>query len=275
MALDLAVDMIHATVQLEQELGNGTRQVGTGFLVNAPGPDGAPRTVLVTAAHVLRSMPGVEMKIGYRGHTEASGDWQYAPQKVAIRLGAKPVWVQNADHDIAVMVVKASPEIAKAAIPLAWLGTGETFEEHNVGPGDEMMALGFPKGLSANGAGFPILRSGKVASYPLGPSKAFPTFLLDFSVYPGNSGGPVFAKEMGADGKPNVFITGILTHQVEAVGQPLEIGVVTQAGFIRDTVALLDNPNGPTSPPKPRLAKASGGPHEAASAAVPTSWAEN
>ena len=55
-----------------------------------------------------------------------------------------------------------------------------------------MMTLGFPRGLAANAAGFPILRAGRVASYPVAPARIFPTFLLDFSVFPGNSGGPVF-----------------------------------------------------------------------------------
>ena len=35
MAWDLAVELIHATVQLEQPLGDGTRTVGTGFLIEA------------------------------------------------------------------------------------------------------------------------------------------------------------------------------------------------------------------------------------------------
>ena len=40
MAVDLTVQMINATVQIDQPLGNGTRTVGTGFLVQAPTPDG-------------------------------------------------------------------------------------------------------------------------------------------------------------------------------------------------------------------------------------------
>jgi len=51
--MDLAVELINATVQLEQPLGDGTRTVGTGFLISAPTPDGKPRTILITANHVL------------------------------------------------------------------------------------------------------------------------------------------------------------------------------------------------------------------------------
>jgi hypothetical protein len=117
-----------------------------------------------------------------------------------------------------------------------------------------MMALGFPRGLSANSAGFPILRSGRVASYPLGPAKTYPTFLLDFSVFPGNSGGPVFisrgSKTEGvvkaSDDQDPGFIAGLLTQQVELNNERLEIGIVTHAKYIREAIALLGTPVAPT-----------------------------
>ena len=36
------------------------------------------------------------------------------------------------------MEVQAPPEFAKAAIPLAYLATDQTFEDNAVGPGDEL-----------------------------------------------------------------------------------------------------------------------------------------
>ena len=84
MAIDLAVDLMHATVQLEQPLGDGTRTVGTGFLISDPTPDGRPRTILVTAKHVLAGMPGRTATIGYRVENP-DGSWAYSPQPVQIR----------------------------------------------------------------------------------------------------------------------------------------------------------------------------------------------
>lgn len=245
MALDLSVDLIKATVQLEQPLGDGSRTVGTGFLVSAPTPDGKPRTILVTAAHVLERMPSMSARIGYRIQG-SEGVWRYDPEALKIRDGDHPLWTKHPTRDVAAMVVEAPPEFAKAAIPLNYLAQDDTFNRYNLGPGDEMMALGFPRGLSANTAGFPILRSGRVASYPLAPASNFPTFLMDFSVFPGNSGGPVFMAE-GARRRPGAsesqevqFVAGLLTQQVELSGERLEIGIVTHAKFIRETLALLD-----------------------------------
>lgn len=243
MIADMAVDLMSATVQLEQPLGNGTRTVATGFLISDPMPDGRPRVVLVTADHVFEGMAGDEATIGYRVQGP-NGTWSFAPRKFAIRSGGKPLWTRNPDRDVAAITISAPPAFAKAAIPIGWLAGDDTLAKSELSPGEEMMTLGFPQGLSANPAGFPILRSGRVASYPLGPSKAYPTFLLDFRVFPGNSGGPVWFDQgpAGADGQPRRFIAGMLTQQVQKGDQNLGIGIVTQAQFIRDTLTLLDPP---------------------------------
>lgn len=252
MVMDLAVELIHATVQLEQPLGDGTRTVGTGFLISAPGPDGKPRTVLVTAHHVFEKMQLAEARIGYR-ISNPDGSWSYSPKPIKIRdKDAAQLWTNHPTRDVAVMTIKAPPEFAKAAIPVDYLAKDDTFDAYQVNAGNEMMALGFPRGLSANSAGFPILRSGRVASYPLGPAAAFPTFLLDFSVFPGNSGGPVFiTRQQNAtvltpvsDKAPEQgFIAGLLTQQVELNAERLEIGIVTHAKYIRETIDLLGAPS--------------------------------
>ncbi|WP_374453305.1 serine protease [Phenylobacterium sp.] len=250
--MDLAVELIHATVQLEQPLGDGTRTVGTGFLIAETGPDGAPRTVLVTANHVLAKMPGAEARIGYRV-SNPDGSWSYSPQTLKIRdANGVQLWTKHPSRDVAAISITAPEAFAKSAIPLQWLAGDDTIQSNHIGAGDEMMALGFPRGLAANQAGFPILRSGRVASFPVAPAQVFPTFLLDFTVFPGNSGGPVFMSQaahrrVGAvDAGGDVqFIAGLLTQQVELNNERLEIGIVTHAKFIRETITLMDDPHAP------------------------------
>jgi len=254
MAMDLSHELIQATVQLEQPLGNGTRTVGTGFLISDAAPDGQPRTVLVTANHVFKGMPGQIARIGYRIENP-DGSWSYSPQPLRIRDEAgHELWTHHPARDVAVMAISAPPEFAKAAIPEDYLATDDTFTKYDVDAGDEMMALGFPRGLSANQAGFPILRAGRIASYPIAPAKIFPTFLLDFAVFPGNSGGPVFMNDLAhrrpgsSEAQPPEaveFIAGILTQQVELNSERLGIGIVTHAKYVRETIALMDNPAAP------------------------------
>jgi hypothetical protein len=271
--MDLSVELIRATVQLEQPAPDGKRTVGTGFLISAPTPDGKPRVVLITANHVLQNMAGAEMRIGYRTQ-DANGTWHYKPTPVPIRKNGAELWTHSDTRDIAAIVVQAPAEFAKAAIPMSWLADGEAFNRFSIGPGDEMMALGYPWGMSANGAGFPILRAGKVASYPVAPSKEFPTFMLDFTVFPGNSGGPVFLTETVKDeatSEPKMvqLVAGLLTQ--ELYGQNNErigLGVVTQASYIRDTVALLDR--APSTVPQAVAASQPPAADAATSPAAPT-----
>jgi V8-like Glu-specific endopeptidase len=256
MAIDLSHQLIQATVQLEQPLGNGTRTVGTGFLISATGPDGAPRTVLVTANHVFDKMPGPIAHVGYR-IANTDGSWSYTPQNLRIRDAAgHELWTHHPSRDVAAISVTAPPAFAKAAIPEDYLASDDTFQKFQVAAGDELMALGFPRGLSANQAGFPILRSGRIASYPIAPAKIFPTFLMDFAVFPGNSGGPVFMSQdshrrPGSDptspGQDAEFIAGLLTQEVELNSERLEIGIVTQAKYIRETIDRLNDPAAPVT----------------------------
>ena len=241
---DLTVSLINATVQLDQPQGDGTRTVGTGFLIDSPRADGTPRVVLVTAAHVFDRMPLENARIGWRVPL-SDGNWRFTPASLKIRDGETPLWTRHPDRDVAVMTIEAPDAFARAAIPQGWLADGYTFERFDMAPGDEMMSLGFPRGLSANRAGFPILRVGRIASYPLSPVVAFPTFLVDFTVFPGNSGGPVFLtgsarRRPGVPQPEHPFIAGVLTQQVELDRERLGIGVVAHAHYIRETIELLN-----------------------------------
>jgi len=254
--LDSPVELIQATVQVEQPLLTGGRTVGTGFLLSTTTRDGARETLLVTANHVLSQMPGAEAKIGFRA-ADDGGTWRYRPQALKIRsANGAPLWTRHPSRDVAVIRIQAPPEFAKAAIPTRYLAT-EDFAERKIGPGDELYVLGFPRGLAANPAGFPILRSGRVASYPLDPS-AFPTFLLDFTVFPGNSGGPVLApgRLRATNGSSPLltqpFIAGLLTQEVALDNERLEIGVVTHARFVAETVDMLEGVRAPSTSPDSR-----------------------
>lgn len=265
MSMDMATQLMAATVEVEQPLADGRHMIGTGWLVSDPTPDGRARTVLVTAGHVLDKMPGEVAHLGYRVQ-DADGGWRYDPQPLVIRAAGHALWTRNPDHDVAVMEIKAPPEFARAAIPLAWLAGGDAFANASVEPGEEMLVLGYPQGLSANSAGFPILRSGRVAS-PIEASSQAPTFLLDFHVFPGNSGGPVFT--VPEPGQTSPVVVGLLTQQVEMHDERLEIGIVTEAPFVRDTLAMLDK----TQPGKPApAAPATAAPSAAAATRDASAW---
>jgi hypothetical protein len=271
------VDVMAATVRLEQLIGGGQSTVGTGFVVVAEAPDGAPRTILITAHHVFANMPNDKAKVGFRAQ-DPEGDWRYAPVNVRIRdAEGEPLWTRHPTQDVA--AIELPEGVTTAALPAAQLPGERALEILGVQPGTEMMTLGFPYGLSANTAGFPILRSGRVASYPLSPADRYPTYLVDFDVFGGNSGGPVYALAPGsARATPQVVITGLLTQQIKLDEQRLSIGNVTQADFITETISLMGHV-GPTEVataegvlPRIEPAPASGLPAPSAQARLQEAW---
>ena len=246
-AWDLTVGLINATVQIDQPVGEANRRVGTAFLIDAPKADGTPRTVMVTAAHVLDGMPAAVARLGWRVETN-DGGWRFAPEPLRIRdADGASLWTKHPDRDIAVMEITAPQAFADAAIPIGWLAAPYALDAWQVGPGDELMTLGYPHGYSANGAGFPILRTGRIASWPLTPIRSFPTFLLDFAVFPGNSGGPVFwtptARKLPGTVTPeHPFIAGVLVQEMRVGGETVGIGIVAHAEYVKQAIAMLDAP---------------------------------
>lgn len=283
LAATSVVDLIEATVRLEQPLGDRQSTVGTGFMVLATRPDGAPRTILITARHVFDNMPRDKVSVGLR-HRDAKGEWTHMPVSVRIRDAAgAPAWTRHPTQDVAAIELPAGLEVH--AVPVAELPGERALETLGVQPGDEMMVLGFPGGVAANTAGFPILRSGRVASYPLSPADRYPTYLVDLTVFDGNSGGPVYmvAAQPGAQpGAPlrAVTVTGLLTQQLKLRGDRLDIGNVTQADFITETIALMGAAGAPAEVgpsnvtlPASDAAGASGGRNRSAMDRLKEAWA--
>jgi len=142
------------------------------------------------------------------------------------------------------------------------LATDDILNEFEIHPGDTLSCLGYPYGAEANEAGFPILRSGQIASYPLTPTEQIKTFLFDFRIFSGNSGGPVYFVESNRTygggtklGQIIQFFAGIvsqekiLEEEIRSLTETrytkhrLSIAEVVHATLIQETIDILpDSP---------------------------------
>jgi hypothetical protein len=254
MPFDFTTAMIQATVPVASAPG-GPGTIGTGVLVSDPAPDGSPRVVLVTARHVLQNIPGGQVQIGLH-LKDAAGDWRKEWRAEPTQDGERALWARHPVYDVAVLPVIVPPEVAQTAIPASWFADADAFARQDVEPGDPLEVLGYPAGFAADPRGFAILRVGHLASYPLTPVSEG-TFLVDFPVVSGNSGGPVFTSRrigkrpavVGAEGpQPDEFIAGIVAQQIVPGGQSINLGLVVHAVYVRQTLQLLDQPL-PAAPP--------------------------
>jgi len=160
------------------------------------------------------------------------------------------------------MYVRLPVGVDLPLLPISLLATDKELEEYEIHPGDSLSCLGYPYGAEANEAGFPILRSGQIASYPLTPTIKVKTFLYDFRVFGGNSGGPVYFIDQNRSygggtrlGNRIQFLAGLVSQEkmveeeiisiaeTRRTKYPLSLAVVIHATLIKEAIDLL-----PTKP---------------------------
>jgi hypothetical protein len=250
---DLNTQLMNATVKIANP-----KSTATAFLLTRPDPSQASKTqfILVTAAHVLEKMTGDEAELFFR-HKESEGVYKKLPMKIAIRKAGKALWTRHPSFDIAVMYV-VPPEKAKIPrLPLDLLATDETLKKYKIHPGDTLKCLGYPHRLEGNEAGFPILRSGPIASFPLLPAKTTKTFLLNYNAFEGDSGGPVYCAQSNrfVDGKKKPvtvrLVLGLVVgqhfidvdtktvYETRKIRYRMGLAIVVHAAFIRETIDRL------------------------------------
>jgi hypothetical protein len=260
--LELNTVLMECTFELEGRNVQGQDTIGTGFVMGRPVPStpGRARYVLITAAHVLNEIAG-DSAILHLRRKLGENTWVHAPIPMPIRANGQPLWIRHPDADVAVMYISLPTEVSLPLLSTDLLGDDAMLSRFEIHPGDELECLGYPLGNASNEAGFPILRSGKIASYPLLPTRVTRTFLFDFRVFKGNSGGPVYFVQLNSLygnavhlGETVAFIAGLVSderifqqvtsglYEQEARQVQLGLAVVIQASLIKQAIEMLPAP---------------------------------
>lgn len=250
--IELNTVLMNSTFRIE-----GSGKTGTVFILGKPSIKDSSKAfyVLVTANHVLNDIKTDNATMFLR--IEQNKKLVKVPYNVKIREKGKPLWIKHPEADIAAMYIPLPQEFSITLLPTLFLATDSLITEFAIHPGDELLCLGYPYGAEANETGFPILRSGKIASYPITPTKEIKSFLFDFQVFGGNSGGPVYFIGLNRKYKGSVhigevrFIMGLVSEELVVEEQvvsmseislkkhPLSLAKVIPAVFIKETIDLL------------------------------------
>ncbi|MBX7207339.1 MAG: serine protease [Verrucomicrobiaceae bacterium] len=203
--LNASEKMMWSTYPMGSEKG-----MGTGFVVlrrdrSAPG---GSVPVVVTAGHLLDAIGRRPFFIGAR-MPDAKGDAQVALIEFKPPRDNARFFSRDARHDIGVFELRIPPEFASQVSMPSFLSdamrTGRRLRA-----GEEVSFVGFPEVLPEMEGAFPILRTGRVASYPVGVAAAEGVFVINADVYPGDSGAPVFVT--GRAGRPE--LAGMIIRRV-------------------------------------------------------------
>jgi len=196
------------------KLANGS-STATGFAVEAEDDLGKTRRFIVTAHHVLSKMTGDSCTIVDRTAI-ADGGYKRREIQTPIRNGDNILWSHHSRQDIAVLPLPDSIELH--TLPFDCLATESLMQQ--VHTGDGVRSAVFPERTESNGAGFPLLRTGCIASFPINPIARHPILQIDTTTWTGDSGGPVAHAKLRSPS-----------------GAPLIIGVVRSMRNITDTVS--------------------------------------
>jgi S1-C subfamily serine protease len=261
--MELNTVLMECTFAIEGKNAQGQSGIGTGFVLGRPylNTPGKGRYVLITAAHVFSEAAGDFVILHLRRKTGENG-FEHVPLPVPIRANGQQLWTKHPDADVAVIYIQIPDSVVLPLLPTTLLADDDMLSKFQIHPGDELECLGYPLGLMSNDAGFPILRSGKIASYPLLPTSATKTFLFDFRVFKGNSGGPVYIAGTNRNyqgamhlGETVHFIVGLVSEEKllpqvtvgvydqEVHQLQLGLAVVVHSSLIKQTIDMLPAPD--------------------------------
>ena len=207
------------------------RSVGTGFLYArffAKLPN-RPFLFIATNSHV------VDAVVSHIRFNRTDGGTGLVPVNEVTRPGVE--WSRHETADVAVLPLPRDSPLSRSS------GADHMYFPDNHGPtteqwqhvkeGSGVFVLGFPLGLTGERRNYPIVRHGIIARIQDWQRRDAPSFLIDSTAFPGNSGGPVILQPeavglTGAEGIKEPLLLGIvskyLTYQDVAVsrqtGQP-------------------------------------------------------
>ena len=99
-------------------------------------------------------------------HLRRNDDWAPQAYGLQIRKNGKPIWTKHLTEDVEVMYVLPDRLDVDALVTIDSLTTDAVDRTPSDFAGGNRKCLGFPLGIRDQSGGFPILRTGDVASYP-------------------------------------------------------------------------------------------------------------
>ncbi len=131
-------------------------------------------------------------------------------------------WLAHPDPAVDLALLSANPDVMRANGIEPLFITEELFaysgllEDIGIAAGDAVYVLGFPMGLAGEEQNYVCVKGGLVSRVDSEIIKTRKAFIIDSSVFPGNSGGPVILQP-----------TTSSLDGTKAVGKPYLLGVIS------------------------------------------------
>ncbi len=172
----------------------------TGFLIGIlakNSKDPTKRTYyifLLTNRHVFEGKDGIHLRLNMR-----NGKSEVVPQSLKFPNGELR-WLTHPNKNVDLALLNVEPqELINHGIDYIFFNQEmfvfqRDFAKLGISVGDEVFALGFPMGFAGITQNFPYAKAGIISRYDTELLRTRKAILIDSSIFPGNSGGPVILK---------------------------------------------------------------------------------
>ena len=201
-------------ISIEIKIGRKYESIATGFLIgfirkNSKDPQKRIYNIfLITNRHVFEN----KEEVFFRFNKNKGGSVRF---RVDLIINRQTKWLAHINKKIDLALLTVPIELLKQN-NIDWRFFNEEmfaeplkFRKIGIELGDDIFAIGFPLGLSGNLQNFPIVRSGSIARINKETLKNNKAFMVDASIFPGNSGGPVLLKPAGISLKNSIAVKRI------------------------------------------------------------------
>lgn len=194
----------------------------TGFLVgflakNSKQPEKRAYYIfLLTNRHVFEGKEGMHLRFNTR-----NGKSKTVAQ--ALKFPNKELrWLVHPNKKVDLALLNVNPQgLVEQSIDYIFFNEEmfayqRNFNRMGIAVGDEVYILGFPMGLAGGAQNFPYAKAGVISRFDKELLRERKSFLVDSSVFPGNSGGPVVLKP-----------TNTALTNTKAISSPYLLGAVS------------------------------------------------
>lgn len=242
--------LLYSTTRIEAYLPDGRTSIGTGFFMAfMPDPDTPDRyfPALITNRHVVEGATGGRILL-HEANVKSDGTRQPSGTRVYSEIADfSNAWVTHPDPEVDLAgapLGKMIRDFEHMRRPLFFMQIGE-----NLIPSqdqllqlkviEDVVMVGYPRGLADEAHGFPLFRHGYTASHPGVDFDDRPLGALDIALVQGSSGSPVITYNPGL----NYSVGGSEIHH------PVLLGVLfggpqttAEGSFEIDALPTVDMP---------------------------------
>lgn len=209
--MDISEQLTYSTVLIRCYYADGTNGRGTGFIIHLCKNNECCVPVIITNHHVVKDSIKTVFEICKRNDDETPND----KETITIDVPNNH-WIHHPNPNVDLWCLPIASILNSLEqtpqklfyIPLTTNLIAQDNHLKNLSAIEEIVMVGYPRGISDEYNHKPIIRKGITATHIKNDYQGNKTFLVDIACFPGSSGSPIFILNQGVYTTPSVINLG-------------------------------------------------------------------